>query len=79
MNIMTGDSMTKKEITTEMIIKCVDPHSMDLLFFKLIETMTHENAYEAIEEKYFSIFKCRKYKNFDSYRIAKHRRQRDSK
>ena len=71
--------MTEKEITTEMIIKCVDPQQMDLLFFRLIENMTHENAYEAIEKKHIEIFKCRRYKNFDSYRIAKHRRQRDGK
>lgn len=74
---MKEDFLTKSILTEQQIRKSfVNPDVMDVLFFRLIENMTHEQAYDLIEQKHIEFFLVRKYKNFDSYRIAKHRRQR---
>jgi hypothetical protein len=77
MNIITEDFLIDKFLNDIVVISLVDASKMDVVFFGLIEYWTHENAYELIEQRHIEIFKCRRYKNFESYRIAKHRRQRD--
>jgi len=63
------------DLTTQEIIDFSDCRNFDKYFFSLIaENHTHEEAYELLEAEHKRIFKKRKYKNFESYRIAKHRR-----
>lgn len=76
---MNADSLIEKFLSDSVVIKFVNPDEMDLVFFRMIEHTTHENAYQLIEQRHIQIFKRRRYKNFDSYRIAKHRRQRSKK
>lgn len=76
MNTMNADFLIEKFLGDDVVITFVNPDQMDLVFFKLIEYTTHETAYQLIEERHIAIFRRRRYKNFDSYRIAKHRRQR---
>jgi len=57
------------------VLKLVSPKEFDIAFFRLTEKLTHEEAYEALEQAYESLFSKRRYANFESYRIAKYKRQ----
>lgn len=58
------------------IIQLAQPREFDLAFYRLIAAgLTHEQAYEELEAQYQSVFKQRRYSNFESYRVARLRRQ----
>ena len=57
------------------IIELVNATKFDQAFFaELMNCDTNIEAYERIEEKYFSVFGKRKYSNYDSYRKCRDRR-----
>lgn len=58
------------------IIQLTQAREFDLAFYRLIGAgLTHEQAYEELEEQYQQVFKQRRYANFESYRVARMRRQ----
>lgn len=63
-----------KEVTEA--LKLQDPDYFDFQFWKLVENMTHEQAYEHLEERYHQVFKRRRYANFESFRVARIRRSK---
>lgn len=74
---MNAESLTKP-MNSEQVVKLVEPKEFDLAFFRLIEHMTHEQAYEYLEEQYSGLFKKRRYSSFESYRISRYKRQHDN-
>jgi len=58
------------------VLKLVNPHHFDAEFFKLCEQNSQEKAYEILEEQYQKVFEKRRYANFESYRISRHKRLR---
>ncbi len=68
--------MQPPELNYNQIIQLADPKEFDLAWYRLIaQDLTHEQAYEHLEEQYRSVFKRRRYASYDSYRISRLRRQ----
>lgn len=63
------------DLNHNQIIQLAQPKEFDLAFYRLIaQGFTHEEAYEELEDHYRKVFNQRRYANFESYRVARHRR-----
>lgn len=57
------------------IAKLQDPEEFDKRFLSEIENHhTYEQAYEAVESEYQSLFEKRKYTNYNSFRVSRSHR-----
>lgn len=67
--------MPSIDLNHNQIIQLAQPKEFDLAFYRLIaQGFTHEEAYEELEDQYRRVFNQRRYANFESYRVARHRR-----
>jgi hypothetical protein len=62
------------------IAKLRDPESFEERFIELLPMFdTYEEAYEAVEDEYYSLFRSRKYAHYESFRISRHNRNKRNK
>ena len=64
------------QMTQQQVLELTNPQKFDAYFFKLCQQHTQEQAYEILEDYYSALFKTRRYANFESYRISRHKRLR---